>query len=157
MDICRIYSKAPKYAHTFCRVSFGNSQLYLFPSWYDCQVSRAGTSNYIPQISWDVIIVPALDTCFWHKHSTANCLYYDNKPLGIFYGTYCIQNILMRAEVFYPSDLCEVTLHNDGAMKTRNIRRESWTQSFVLRQNFCGMNWRTDQIWGLTRIFILFR
>ena len=31
------------------------------------QVSRADTSNYIPQILWDVITCPALDTCFRHN------------------------------------------------------------------------------------------
>ena len=31
------------------------------------QASRAGTSHYILQILWDVIIIPALDTCFWHN------------------------------------------------------------------------------------------
>ena len=30
------------------------------------QASRAGTSNYIPQILWDVISCRSLDTCFWH-------------------------------------------------------------------------------------------
>ena len=30
------------------------------------QVSRAETSNHIIQILWYVIIVPALDICFWH-------------------------------------------------------------------------------------------
>ena len=30
------------------------------------QVSRAWTSNYIPQILWDVITCPCLDTCFRH-------------------------------------------------------------------------------------------
>ena len=27
---------------------------------------RAGTSDYIPQILWDVITCPCPDTCFWH-------------------------------------------------------------------------------------------
>ena len=32
------------------------------------QVSRAGTSNYIPHFLCDVITWPFLDTCFWHNN-----------------------------------------------------------------------------------------
>ena len=37
------------------------------------QVSRAGTSNYIPQILWGVITCPCHWSCFWHNTPQMMC------------------------------------------------------------------------------------
>ena len=43
------------------------------------QVSRAGICNYIPQILGVSLLVPPLDTCFWHTSATSRCLGKDKQ------------------------------------------------------------------------------
>ena len=45
------------------------------------KVSRAGTSNYIPQTLWDVITCPpAIDTCFWLLYRSVLLMIYNQNP-----------------------------------------------------------------------------
>ena len=48
------------------------------------QLSRAGTSNYITQILWDVVTSPALDTCIRHyiPHIPGQYTPYGKSELG---------------------------------------------------------------------------
>ena len=55
------------YVHKSCLAGFRHRWMVQSGVLCQKQVSRTGTSNYIPQMLWDVIICLCFDTCYWHN------------------------------------------------------------------------------------------